>query len=146
MESHICLEPAQNQVKYDVGKNSSLFSYTATQIFVGGLDPSVDKETLVKLFGMVPNMVSLDMDMDGNNNFRVLLYWLDHLQGTAVVVYKTRTDAEAAVARFDNQELAYNNLSMNMRVRMLGSVINVSGETPSKEPNGFFRAAMDNPE
>ena len=42
-------------------------------MFVGGLDPSVDKDTLVKLFGMVPNMVSLDMDMDANNNFRVFL-------------------------------------------------------------------------
>lgn len=43
----------------------------ATQIFVGGLDPSLDKDTLVKLFGMVPNMVSVEMDMDGSNNFRV---------------------------------------------------------------------------
>lgn len=36
---------------------------------------------------------------------------------------------------------------MNMRVRMLGNVINVTGETPaSSKSNGFFRAAMDNPE
>lgn len=48
----------------------SLFKI-ATQVFVGGLDPSLDKETLVKLFGMVPNMVSLEMDMDASNKFRV---------------------------------------------------------------------------
>lgn len=62
-------------------------------------------------------------------------------------MYSTRNDAEAAVAKFDNQELSFNGISMNMRVRMLGNVINVSGETPSKTTSGgFFRAAMDNPE
>lgn len=92
-------------------------------------------------------MVSVEMDMDASNQFRVYVVFFDQLQGTAVVVYGTRNDAEAAVAKFDNQELSFNGTSMNMRVRMLGNVINVSGETPSKTTSGgFFRAAMDNPE
>lgn len=92
-------------------------------------------------------MVSVEMDMDASNQFRVYALFFDQIQGTAVVVYSTRNDAEAAVAKFDNQELSFNGISMNMRVRMLGNVINVSGETPSKTTSGgFFRAAMDNPE
>ena len=47
------------------------YNLIATQIFAGGLDHSLDKDTLLKLFGIVPNMVSVEMDMDGSNNFRV---------------------------------------------------------------------------
>lgn len=51
--------------------------HIATQIFVGGLDTSLDKETLVKLFGMIPNMVSVEMDMDASNQFRVYALFFD---------------------------------------------------------------------
>ena len=42
-------------------------------MFIGGLDSSVDRDTLLKLFGMVPNLLSLEMDMDSNGQFKVLL-------------------------------------------------------------------------
>lgn len=38
---------------------------------MGGLDPSVDKDVLEKLFSRVPNMLSIEMDMDNENHFRV---------------------------------------------------------------------------
>ena len=50
---------------------SAFLLFLVTQVFVGGLDPSVDKETLEKLFSMVPNMTAIEMDYDQNNNFRV---------------------------------------------------------------------------
>ena len=40
---------------------------------MGGLDPSLDKDTLVKLFGLIPNMLSVEMDMDSKNQFKVRL-------------------------------------------------------------------------
>lgn len=41
---------------------------------MGGLDPSLDKDTLVKLFGLIPNLVSVEMDMDSKNQFKVVMY------------------------------------------------------------------------
>lgn len=40
---------------------------------MGGLDPSLDKDTLVKLFGLIPNLVSVEMDMDSKNQFKVAI-------------------------------------------------------------------------
>lgn len=34
----------------------------------------MDKEMLDELFGTISNYQGIDMDMDGNNNFRVWLY------------------------------------------------------------------------
>ena len=45
-------------------------------MFVGGLDPSLDKDTLEKLFGIVPGFQSIEMDMDAANRFNVSYsYW-----------------------------------------------------------------------
>ncbi|KAK8820585.1 hypothetical protein WA577_006644 [Blastocystis sp. JDR] len=120
-------KPAQQQLSFEA----------STQVFVGGLDPSLDKDTLVKLFGLIPNMVSVEMDMDSKNQFK----------GTAVVVYKTRKDAQAAVDKFDQQNLSYNDLNMTMRVRMLGARVNAVSPAESKvNKTGFFASAMDNPD
>lgn len=40
-------------------------------MFVGGLDPSMDKETLEKLFSLVDGFQSIEMDYDNANNFKV---------------------------------------------------------------------------
>ena len=66
-----------------------------------------------------------------------------------MAAYKTIADAEAAVTKFDGQELNCNGITMTMRVKNLGSVINSSSVPPQPTPaqrNGFFRAAMDDPE
>ena len=39
---------------------------------MGGLDPSIDKDTLEKLFGIVPGFQRIEMDMDASNRFRVM--------------------------------------------------------------------------
>ena len=64
-----------------------------------------------------------------------------------MVVYKTRKDAQAAVDKFDQQNLSYNDLNMTMRVRMLGVRVNAITPAESKvSKTGFFASAMDNPE
>lgn len=141
------LEPAQQQLSFEACACLPSSSCIATQVFVGGLDPSLDKDTLVKLFGLIPNMVSVEMDMDSKNQFKVSAVPLTHSQGTAVVVYKTRKDAQAAVDKFDQQNLSYNDLNMTMRVRMLGARVNAVSPAESKvNKTGFFASAMDNPE
>lgn len=65
------IEPAQQQLSFEACPNLSVSSCIVTQVFVGGLDPSLDKDTLVKLFGLIPNMVSVEMDMDSKNQFKV---------------------------------------------------------------------------
>ena len=42
-------------------------------MFFGGLDPSVDRDVLEKLFGRIPNMVSILMDTDSENHFKVVI-------------------------------------------------------------------------
>ena len=55
-----------------------------------------------------------------------------------------RADAEKAIQTFDNQRLECNGVSMIMRVRMIGAVVNVNN--PQSTPaNGLHMAAMDNP-
>ena len=70
---------------------------------------------------------------------------MDNGQGTAAVSYSTRADAENAIAKFDNQEFTFNNITTTIRVRMLGSSVSVSGESANSNSTGFFRAAMDDP-
>ena len=38
---------------------------------MGGLDPSMDKETLENLFSLVDGFQSIEMDYDNANNFKV---------------------------------------------------------------------------
>ena len=141
------IEPAQQQLSFEACPNLCFPSCVVTQVFVGGLDPSLDKDTLVKLFGLIPNMVSVEMDMDSKNQFKVRITIYFHPKGTAVVVYKTRKDAQAAVDKFDQQNLAYNDLNMTMRVRMLGARVNTISPAVTKvNKTGFFASAMDNPE
>lgn len=62
-------------------------------------------------------------------------------------MYKTRKDAQAAVDKFDQQNLSYNDLNMTMRVRMLGARVNTITPAALKvNKTGFFASAMDNPE
>lgn len=61
-----------------------------------------------------------------------------------MVTYKNREDAEKAIQTFDNQRLEYNGITMIMRVRMIGTTVNPN--TPHPSADGFFTAAMDNPE
>ena len=62
-------------------------------------------------------------------------------------MYKSRGDAEAAVQKFDNQNLSYNGLNMTMRVRMRGARIETSSAGEANvSKTGFFASAMDNPE
>lgn len=61
-----------------------------------------------------------------------------------MVTYKNREDAEKAIQTFDNQRLEYNGITMIMRVRMIGTTVNPN--TPQPSADGFFTAAMDNPE
>lgn len=56
---------------FEVGSILFPKSPLATQVFFGGLDPSVDRDVLEKLFGSVPNMVSILMDTDSENHFKV---------------------------------------------------------------------------
>lgn len=72
------LEPAQQQLSFEACACLPSSSCIATQVFVGGLDPSLDKDTLVKLFGLIPNMVSVEMDMDSKNQFKVSAIPLTH--------------------------------------------------------------------
>lgn len=72
------LEPAQQQLSFEACACLPSSSSVATQVFVGGLDPSLDKDTLVKLFGLIPNMVSVEMDMDSKNQFKVSAIPLTH--------------------------------------------------------------------
>ncbi|KNB45124.1 hypothetical protein JH06_1746 [Blastocystis sp. subtype 4] len=120
---HCSIDTTSGPVTFEVG----------TQVFVGGLDPSIDKETLEKLFGIVPGFQSIEMDMDASNRFR----------GTALAVYQNRESGEQAIAKFDGQSVEYNGSTMTMRLRMLGSRVNQKTAAPS---TGFFHSAMDNPE
>lgn len=61
-------------VTFEVGNLLFSKSPLATQVFFGGLDPSVDRDVLEKLFGSIPNMVSVLMDTDSENHFKVLLF------------------------------------------------------------------------
>ena len=103
----------------------------AQQVFVGGLDPSMDKETLEKLFSLVDGFQSIEMDYDNANNFK----------GTAMVIYKSKANAEQAIQKFDGQSLEFNNDTVTMRLRLLGSKI--SQKTPNT--TSLFHSAMDNP-
>lgn len=60
------------------------------------------------------------------------------------MTYSNRADAEKAIQTFDNQRLDCNGVSMLMRVRMIGAVVNVN-KPQSASPNGLHMAAMDNP-
>ena len=60
------------------------------------------------------------------------------------MTYSNRADAEKAIQTFDNQRLECNGVSVIMRVRMIGAVVNVNN--PQSTPaNGLHMAAMDNP-
>ena len=68
------------------------------------------------------------------------------------MTYSNRADAEKAIQTFDNQRLDCNGISMTMRVRMIGTVVNVNNNNngngnnaQSADPNGLHMAAMDNP-
>ena len=63
-------------VTFEVGNLFFSKSPLATQVFFGGLDPSVDRDVLEKLFGSIPNMVSVLMDTDSENHFKVLLFYV----------------------------------------------------------------------
>lgn len=68
---HLGIAPAP--VTFEVGNPPCSSSQLATQVFFGGLDPSVDRDVLEKLFGRIPNMVSVLMDTDSENHFKVTL-------------------------------------------------------------------------
>lgn len=75
--SHRCVEPSPVQTTFEVGRLWMTCPSVASQVFVGGLDPSMDKETLEKLFGLVDGFQSIELDYDNANNFKVfLLKWI----------------------------------------------------------------------
>ena len=59
-----------------------------------------------------------------------------------MIVYKNKANAEQAVQKFDGQSLEFNNTTVTMRLRLLGSKI--SQKSPSSS-TGFFHSAMDTP-
>lgn len=63
-------------------------------------------------------------------------------QGTAMVIYKSKANAVQAIQKFDGQSLEFNNNTVTMRLRLLGSKI--SQKTPNTTAS-LFHSAMDNP-